>query len=61
MYFGNNCFISMAFTVVGRPPSSSSLFYDHLRNLLKGFDRNKELILVGDFNINWTEMSNLKI
>ncbi len=36
------------------------MFYDHLRNLLKGFDRNKRLILVGDFNINWNEKSNRK-
>ncbi len=52
----------MTFTVVGiyRPPSSSSIFYDHLINLLKGFDRNKEFILVGDFNINWNEKSNRK-
>ncbi len=52
----------MTFTVVGiyRPPSSNSMFYDHLRNLLKGFDRNRELILVGDFNINWNEKSNRK-
>ncbi len=28
------------------------MFYCHLRNLFKGFDRNIELILVGDFNIN---------
>ncbi len=52
----------MTFTVVAiyRPPSSNSMFYDHLRNLLKGFDRNRELILVGDFNINWNEKSNRK-
>lgn len=50
----------MTFTAVGiyRPPSSNSIFYDHLRNLLKGIDRNKELILVGDFNINWNKKSN---
>ncbi len=44
----------MTFTVVGiyRPPSSKSMFYGHLRNLFKGFDRNIELILVGYFNIN---------
>ncbi len=54
--------LCMTFNVVGtyRPPSSSSMFYDYLRNLLKGFDRNKELILVGDFNINWNEKSNRK-
>lgn len=52
----------MIFTVVGMyiPPSSNSIFYDHLRNLMKGFDPNKELILVGDFNINWNEKSNRK-
>ncbi len=42
------------------PPSSSSMFYDHLRNLQKGFDRNEGIILVEDFNINWNEKSNRK-
>jgi len=36
------------------------MFYDQLRNLLKEFDKNKELILFGDFNVNWIEKSNRK-
>lgn len=54
---------NMSFTVICiyRPPSSNSMFYEHLRNILKEFDRNKELILVGDLNINWTEKSKRKV
>lgn len=53
---------NMSFTVICiyRPPSSNSMFYEHLRNILKEFDGNKELILVGDLNINWTEKSKRK-
>lgn len=35
------------------------MFYDHLF-IFKGFDRNKELIVFGDFNVNWIEKSNNK-
>lgn len=47
----------MSFTFVGicRPPSSNGMFNEHLRNALKELDRNKELILVGDLNINWAK------
>ena len=55
----------MSFTVIClyRPPSSNSLFYEHLHNILKQCDVKKELILMGDFNINWgkkTERKKLK-
>lgn len=48
-----------SFTVVGiyRPPSSSVMFNEHLRNLLKELERNKELIMAGDPNTNWAEKS----
>lgn len=45
----------MSFILIGlyRPPSSNSLFYEQLRSILKSCDSKKELILMGDFNINW--------
>ena len=53
---------NMSFTVIclSRPPSSNGKFYEYLRNTLKEFDINNELILLGDFNINWMEKSKRK-
>ena len=38
-----------------RQPTAKVEFYDQLKNLLKSYDQNKEIILIGDFNINWDD------
>lgn len=47
----------MSFTVIGiyRPLSAKAVFYEKLDALIKGCDTNKEIILLGDFNINWND------
>uniref|UniRef100_A0AAR2J957 Reverse transcriptase domain-containing protein n=1 Tax=Pygocentrus nattereri TaxID=42514 RepID=A0AAR2J957_PYGNA len=52
----------MSFIVIClyRPPSSNSLFYEHLYSILKECDEKKELILMGDFNINWENKQDRK-
>lgn len=47
----------MSFTVVGvyTPPASNNMFYENFKNIFKEIDKNKELILLGDFNLNWAE------
>lgn len=52
----------MSFIVVClyRPPSANSLFYEQLYRILKECDSKKELILMGDFNINWENKSDRK-
>ncbi len=66
-YIGLNMSLSpqMSFIVIClyRPPSTNNIFYEHLHNILKQCDGKKELILMGDFNINWdkkTERKKLK-
>lgn len=43
-----------------RPPSSTIAFYDNLHKLLKQCQERKELILMGNFNINWENNSDRK-
>lgn len=52
----------MSFNVIGvyRPPSSDVTFYEHFKNLLKKLDTKKECIVLGDFNLNWTEKATRK-
>lgn len=52
----------MSFTliVIYRPPSSSISFYEKFEKLLKECNFNKEVIIMGDFNINWGEKSSRK-
>ncbi len=47
----------MSFTVAGlyRPPNSTKIFYDKLKSVLKEIGLKTELIVLGDFNINWME------
>lgn len=56
-YFGLNMSLShqMSFIVIDllQPLSSNNIFYEHLHGILKQCDDKKELILMGDFNINW--------
>ncbi|MGL5684566.1 MAG: endonuclease/exonuclease/phosphatase family protein, partial [Vagococcus fluvialis] len=47
--------------VVYRPPSSCPIiFYECLGKMLKGFKQNSEVLLFGDFNINWMIKSERK-
>jgi len=55
--------MSFVLIVIYRPPSSNITFYENLKQLLKQCDFNKEVIIMGDFNINWedkTVRKNLK-
>ncbi|OON91327.1 MAG: hypothetical protein ATN33_01430 [Epulopiscium sp. Nele67-Bin001] len=53
---------AMSFTVicVYRPPSAKDVFYDHLQTILKHCNSKKEIILLGDFNVNWDSKSDKK-
>ena len=50
----------MSFTLVGlyRPPSSKVTLFDQLSSILKECNLDKEVILMGDFNINWEDKCN---
>ncbi len=52
----------MAFSLIClyRKPSAKLEFYDQLKNLLHSLDFNKEVILMGDFNINWSDKGGRK-
>ncbi len=52
----------MAFSLIClyRKPSAKLEFYDQLKNLLHSVDFNKEVILMGDFNINWSDKGGRK-
>lgn len=52
----------MSFTVVGiyRPPNCNNIFYDELTSVLKELGTKTKLLLLGDFNINWTKKANRK-
>lgn len=52
--------MSFVLVVQYRPPSSNNRFYKDLKNILKECDSGKEIILMGDFNINWEEKTNRK-
>jgi len=47
----------MSFILIGiyRPPSSKKCFYDKLNAILRECDSKNEVILLGDFNINWSD------
>ncbi len=63
-YIGLNMSLSpqMSFIVIClyRPPSTNNIFYEYLHNILKQCDGKKEIILMGDFNINWDKKSERK-
>lgn len=52
----------MSITLIGiyRPPSASNLFYVELQTILKECNSKKEIILLGDFNVNWNDKTNHK-
>lgn len=45
--------MSFTFAVIYRPPSSSVDFYDKLASVMKQLNFAKEVIIMGDLNINW--------
>ncbi|KAK0138886.1 RNA-directed DNA polymerase from mobile element jockey [Merluccius polli] len=47
----------MSFTliVIYRPPSSNVSFFDKFRDLLKQCHFNREVVVMGDFNVNWQD------
>jgi len=47
----------MSFIIIGlyRPPTANDTFYTELANIIKECDHNKEIILMGDFNLNWED------
>ncbi len=51
--------MSFAVLVLYRPPTSNIVFFDHLTNILKKCDA-KEILLMGDFNINWIDKNGRK-
>lgn len=52
----------MSFTIVAvyRPPSYDISFYDHFRKLFKEIEISKECIVLGDFNLNWSDKTTKK-
>lgn len=52
----------MSFTTicVYRKPTAKLDFYDKLKCLLNHCDSHKEIIIIGDFNINWDEKKTRK-
>lgn len=43
-----------------RPPSAPSTFYEEMQAVLKDCNWKKEVILLGDFNVDWLEKSTRK-
>ena len=52
----------MSFTliVIYRPPSSNVSFYEKFREVLQQCDFNREVIVIGDMNVNWEDKSSRK-
>ncbi len=47
--------MSFALVVIYRPPSADNSFYENFEKLLKESNLDKEIIIMGDFNINWED------
>ncbi len=47
----------MSFTLIGvyRPPSAKAVFLDKLKTVFRECNFGKEIIILGDFNINWED------
>ncbi len=52
--------MSFSLICLYRQPTAKADFYNQLKHLLKSCDSNKEIIIVGDFNINWYDKQNRK-
>lgn len=55
--------VQMSFTVIGiyRPPGAKSVFFEELNTLVKECNSKKEIMLLGDFNINWLDKVKRKV
>ncbi len=47
--------MSFVLVVICRPPSADNSFYENFEKLLKESNLGKEIIIMGDFNINWED------
>ena len=47
--------MSFVLVVIYRPPSADNGFYENFEKLLKESNLNKEILIMGDFNINWED------
>ncbi len=47
----------MSFILIGvyRPPSAKAVFFDKLKTVFRECNFGKEIIILGDFNINWED------
>ena len=52
--------MSLTMICLYRQPTAKVDFYDQVKLLLNSCDSNKELIIIGDFNINWNDKQNRK-
>jgi len=50
--------MSFVMFLLYRPPSSTNAFYDEFKRLLKEYNSKQEVLLLGDFNINWDDKRN---
>lgn len=48
--------VMLSFNIIAlyQPPTAKDVFYDNLTNVLKQCN-GKEVILMGDFNVNWLD------
>lgn len=49
--------MSFILIVIYHPPSSNNDFYEKFQNILKECNFKKEVIIMGDFNVNWEDRS----
>ena len=49
--------MSLTLIVLYRPPSSNVSFYEQFREMLRQCDFNREVIVIGDMNVNWEDKS----
>ncbi len=52
--------MSFVLVVIYRPPSADNSFYENFEKLLKESNLDKEIIIMGDFNINWEDRHSRK-
>lgn len=58
--FHHKCPLSFVLVVIYRPPSADNSFYENFERLLKESNLDKEIIIMGDFNINWEDKPSRK-
>lgn len=52
--------MTLTIIVIYRPPSANISFYDKLKGMLCQCDFRKEVIVMGNFNINWEDKTSRK-